>query len=385
MTKKDSLILKIDRRVDSISENEIKSYLDILEQQIDIKHIHDVERRQLSVFNFEKMDRLPILISTRDDVAHKTSSKIDWPSFPFGQMWNDYGAMLLNELRPVYESIKLKDDKVFTLRPNLSQLFVPSIFGADASYSDDQLDSMPSVNSKLTYQQLKAINTDEIDFNNHWIIIKYFEIIEVWKELLSEFPKLTEATHFSLPDLQGPFNLYFLLRGTDAYTDVILEPDFTYDLMQKITTVLINLTNFLSDFIGYNGVSYYWNYCYPGKIRNVDDSSIHVSANLYLDFIFPYNQMLAKQCDGGIHHYCGNGDHIIDQIMNIKGVQGLNFGNPEMQNWNNIYEKSQMQKIVLLFDNMIPIDIFKDLNQGVIMKIIVPSLEEGKRVIGEYN
>lgn len=71
--------------------------------------------------------------------------------------------------------------------------------------------------------------------------------------------------------------------------------------------------------------------------------------------------------------------------MNIKGVKGLNFGNPEMQNWNNIYEKSQMQKIVLLFDNMIPIDIFKDLNQGVIMKIIVPSLEEGKRVIGEYN
>ncbi len=97
----------------------------------------------MRVFEFEKVDRLPILLSTRDDVAHKTSDAIDWPSFSFGQMWNDYGAMLLNELRPVYESIKLKDDKVFTLRPNLSQIVVPSLFGADASYPDNQHIHLP--------------------------------------------------------------------------------------------------------------------------------------------------------------------------------------------------------------------------------------------------
>lgn len=102
-------------------KNKVKTYLELLEQQIDIEHVRAVEQKQLSVFNFEKVDRLPILISTRDDVAHKTSNVIDWPGFTFNQMWNDYGAMLLNELRPVYESIRLKDDKVFTLRPNLSK------------------------------------------------------------------------------------------------------------------------------------------------------------------------------------------------------------------------------------------------------------------------
>lgn len=55
----------------------------------------------MRVFKFEKVDRLPILLSTRDDVAHKTSEAIDWPSFSFGQMWNDYDSMLLNELRPI--------------------------------------------------------------------------------------------------------------------------------------------------------------------------------------------------------------------------------------------------------------------------------------------
>ena len=38
----------------------------------------------------------------------------------------------------------------------------------------------------------------------------------------------------------------------------------------------------------------------------------------------------------------------------------------------------------LLFDKMIPIDIFKELEQGAIMKIIVPSLDEGKRVLENY-
>ncbi|MEN8192379.1 MAG: hypothetical protein ABFS12_06150 [Bacteroidota bacterium] len=380
----EKLIFQIEKKTDSISEDEVKRYLDILERQIDIEHIRSVEEKQLNVFNFEKVDRLPIIISTRDDVAHKTSNAIDWPGFPFGQMWNDYGAMLLNELRPVYESIKLKDDKVFSLRPNLSQIFVPSLFGVDASYPDDQLDSMPAVKSQLTFQHLKEINVNEIDFKKHWIIKKYCNIVDTWKELLSDFPKLKEVVHFSLPDLQGPFNLYFLLRGTEAYTDVILESDFTHDLMQKITSILIDVTNYLSDFIEYNGISYYWNYSYPGKIRNVDDNSIQISSDLYNEFVLPYNQMLAQQCSGGIHHYCGQGDHIIDQVLNIEGNVGLNFGNPEMQNWETIYEKAQKYKVVLLYDRVIPIEKFKELDRGVIMKIIVSSLEEGKRILENH-
>ena len=356
----------------------------MLEQSLNIKHIRLVEEKQLGVFNFEKVDRLPILISTRDDVAHKTSAEIEWPGFPFGQMWNDYGAMLLNELRPVYESIKLQDDKVFTLRPNLSQMFVPSLFEMQAIYDSNHLDSMPAVLSQLTQKQLNSVNIAEIDFNKNWMIKKYCEIIANWKYLLSDFPKLSEAVHFSLPDLQGPFNLYFLLRGTEAYTDIILDPDFAHNIMQKITTLLIDLTNYLANFIDYNGIGYYWNYCYPGKIRNVDDNSIQISADLYQEFVLPYNQLLSQKCDGGIHHYCGNGEHIINQVMGIEGNRGLNFGNPEMQNWNNIYEKAQKSKIVLLYDKIIPSDIFKELDEGVIMKIIVPSLEAGKKVLNDY-
>ena len=56
-------MLEIDRKVDNLRENEVKSYLERLEQQIDIEHARAVKKRQLSVFNFEKVDRLPILIA----------------------------------------------------------------------------------------------------------------------------------------------------------------------------------------------------------------------------------------------------------------------------------------------------------------------------------
>lgn len=374
----------IPKKHNSLSEAELKKYLDVLEQKIDIEHIRNVEKRQLKVFGFEKTDRLPILISTRDDVGHKTAAGINWPEFSFGQMWKDYGAMLLNELRPVYESVLMKDDKVFTVRPNLSQIVVPSLFGATGVYPDDRIDSMPAVLSQLTHQHLSELNVDEIDYRSHWIINKYRDIINSWKEWLSDFPKLNESIHFSLPDLQGPFNLYFLLRGTEAYTDLIMEPGFTHKVMQKITSVLIDVTNYLSDFIDFSGVSYYWNYCYPGKIRNVDDNSIQLSADLYKEFVLPYNQMLAQQCDGGIHHYCGNGDHLLEQIISIKGHVGLNFGNPEMQDWDLVYNHALKHKLVLLYDKMILHDIYRELNQGVIMKAIVPSIDEGKRLLEAY-
>ncbi len=70
--------------------------------------------------------------------------------------------------------------------------------------------------------------------------------------------------------------------------------------------------------------------------------------------------------------------------MGIKGHVGLNFGNPEMQDWNRVYDYALKHKLVLLYDEIIPLDLFKELNQGVIMKVNVSSIEEGKRLLGKY-
>ena len=214
---------------DKLTKEYIGHYLGILEDGIDPDHVRAVMKKQLDVFNFKPVDRLPVLVTLRNDVSHETSGHDEWPVFPFDQMWNDYGAMLLNELMPVYESIKVKDDKVFSVRPNLSQIVVPSLFGADGKYDRINEDSMPYIFSVPDKENLTRIMNEGVNFKDHWTIKKYCEIIDTWREILKPYPKLQEFVHFSLPDLQGPFNLYFLLRGQDAYTDLFDKPEFLDD------------------------------------------------------------------------------------------------------------------------------------------------------------
>jgi len=368
---------------DKLTKKYIGHYLGILEDGIDPDHVRAVMKKQLDVFNFKPVDRLPVLVTLRNDVSHETSGHDEWPVFPFDQMWNDYGAMLLNELMPVYESIKVKDDKVFSVRPNLSQIVVPSLFGADGKYVRINEDSMPYIFSVPDKENLTRIMNEGVNFKDHWTIKKYCEIIDTWREILKPYPKLEEFVHFSLPDLQGPFNLYFLLRGQDAYTDLFDKPEFVHSVMSFITDTLIDITNYLAEYIGQLDYGYYWNYLYPGRIRNVDDNSTQISREHYLEFVHPYNIRLSKECGGGIHHYCGKGDHIISDIMSIPGNRGLNFGNPEMQDFDFVYGKALKYRVVLLWDREISSGIFKKLDRGVIMKIVVPTLDSAEAKVRE--
>lgn len=363
----------------------INKHLMILEDQVNIEHVLAVEQKHMDVFNFRPVNRLPILVTMRDDVAHKTAGHGDWPTFTFDHIWNDYAAMLLNELQPVYESVRIKDDKVFTIRPNLSQIFVPSLFGAEASFSLINEDSMPSIHKPPTKEQLIDVMEQGVDFKNHWTIVRYCEIINVWRELLSAYPKLSKVARFSLPDLQGPFNLYFLLRGADAYMDLFDDTEFTHCMMGFITDRLIDITNYLADYIGSSKQGYYWNYSYPGIIRNVDDNAVLISKEQYNEFVHPYNLKLSRECGGGIHHYCGKGDHIIDDIMSIRSIHGLNFGNPEQQDWDMVYEKALKYKVVLLWDHKIPAKLFNQMTYGIIMRFIVPTIEQARQELEEYK
>ncbi|NOY10388.1 MAG: hypothetical protein GXP33_16260 [Spirochaetes bacterium] len=369
---------------DKLSKKYIAHYLEKLEDRIDLEHIEKVTGRQLDVFNFRKVKRLPVILTLRSDAAHSTLGRSGWPVFLFDQMWNDYAAMLLNELQPVYESVIIKDDKVFSARPNLSQIVVPSLFGADGRYDRINEDSMPYIYGIPEKDTLSNIIDEGVEIKKHRTIRKYCEIIDFWKELLSPYLKLNKCVHFSLPDLQGPFNLYFLLRGQEAYTDLFDKPEFVHRVMDFITGILIEITNYLAEYIGQTEYAYYWNYVYPGKIRNVDDNSTQISREHYLEFVHPYNVKLAKDCGGGIHHYCGQGDHIIDDIMSIPGTCGLNFGNPEMQNFDFVYGKALKYKTILLWDKGIPVEIFKTLKTGVIMKIVVSSLKEAQEKMAEF-
>ena len=94
---------------------------------------------------------------------------------------------------------------------------------------------------------------------------------------------------------------------------------------------------------------------------------------------------MSEKCGGGIHHYCGQGTHVIDDILGIEGLCGLNFGNPEMQNFDAVYEKAKARKVVLLWDKEIDCERFCKLKEGVIMKIITNSMENAEDILQRFK
>jgi len=365
---------------------EMEKHLTWLEGNLDSDHLEEVAELQFETFRFRETSRIPVLVSTRNDVAHLSHKKGDWPTFAFHEMWHDPAAMLLNELFPVYESAILKDDKVFSLRPNLSQLFIPGFFGAAGTLSGKEMDDMPYLSYIPEREGLEKIIDRGFDVESFSMVRKYISVIEKWKEYLSPYPRLRQYTHFALPDLQGPFNVFFLLRGVNAYIDFFDNPGLIDHLMEAITEIIVQTVQYLASYLGETGKGYCWNYGYPGLLRNVDDNSTLISREQYLRFVHPWNVQLTERCGGGIHHYCGEGSHIAGDIMSIPGINGLNFGNPEMQDREKVTEISRQTQTVLLWDELIPPGELKKIPPGgYILKAIVSDLEEGKNYMNEIR
>jgi hypothetical protein len=381
-----SEVLNISDPMVRVSQIELEKNLSWLEKAIYSDHREDVETLQYETFLFGKTDRIPVLVSTRNDVAHLSPSNSDWPVYSFQQMWHDPAAMLLNELFPVYESVVLRDDKVFSIRPNLSQLFIPAYFGATGILAGTNPDDMPYINFVPSIDKIEQTLLDDVDIENSFMFQKFIGIVNAWTEILALYPKLSKYLHFALPDLQGPFNTYFLLRGVEAYIDFFDSPALMEQLMKKITEITADTIHCLADFLKRTDRGYCWNYGYPGLLRNVDDNSTQISKEQYLKFVHPWNVELTASCGGGIHHYCGDGKHIAEDIMSIPGIKGLNFGNPEMQDWEFMVKLSRKTETVLLWDKMIsPGDLKKLPVGGLILKVIVPDIDTGKRYLMELG
>jgi len=368
-----------------LSNDYVMSLCEELETGLDEAHICSVEQLQKDVFNFVPGTPTPILVSTRNDVAHETIGDAGWPRFSFGRMWHDPAAMLINELLPVYESMLLRDDKVFTLRPNMSQVFMPSFFGVDGTFIPGNEDSMPVVHQFLSKQQIISMLGAPLLLSRGGMMEKYLSILDAWSRILMDFPTVRNCVHFCLPDLLGPCTLLYTLRGIDLYTDVYDDPQFVHEAMEMVTNGIIQVLKYIAPYIGLEDHGFYWNYCFPGRIRNVDDNSILFSKEQYEEFVRPYNDKLYDACGGGILHYCGKAQHILDSVMNTKKIVGINFGNPELQDWDTVYSMAQRNRKVLLWDMSMEPKRYSQLIGGVIMKVFVKDLESGKKILDDYR
>lgn len=140
--------------------------------------------------------------------------------------------------------------------------------------------------------------------------------------------------HADLPvvftDCQGPMATAFQIAGYDNFCYWMQDdPARIHALMDKITDALIAWVKFQKARTGQplNGCCYPLSVKLPegfGGVWLADDDSVIINAELYREFVKPYNEKLLAAFGGGCIHYCGTSTQNIDNYCQTKGVTVIN-------------------------------------------------------------
>ena len=116
---------------------------------------------------------------------------------------------------------------------------------------------------------------------------------------------------------------------------LMLYPDEVHVLMKKITDATIGYVREQFRRIEnlYSVSHEMWHVPREAGIRISDDTAALLSPNLYREFGVRYNGMIAEAFGGVVVHSCGDVQNVVEPMMEIPGLTGLDFTIPQNPNW----------------------------------------------------
>lgn len=132
-----------------------------------------------------------------------------------------------------------------------------------------------------------------------------------------------------LTDMNSPLCTAAQLCGYDnLFVWMYDEPEAVHELMGKITDTFIHWVKVQKEHIGEplntsGGLQGVWAPEGVG-IWVSDDDLVSMSADLYEEFVVPYNSRVFEAFGGGTVHFCGNGCHQTDNLLRTKNIRAVN-------------------------------------------------------------
>ncbi len=327
----------------------VRQLLDYFEARIDPGHAAAVRDRHHAALNYEPVDRLPLVFY----VPYEGES---FSPYPFNEALKDPAKMMVNELlvgfTSLYHTITLKDDAPYCLRPNFGTCIIASMFGARIRL----LENNPPWTEPLgSLRALEALAEAPLPSLTDGLGQSVLDQYAYFNDVLRDYPRCKAAFQITLPDLQGPFSVVELLWGSGIYVDLFDRPALVHALLEKITDQIIAVVHAWSKHASENIGE---GYCYQhavgvrGNLLIRNDSMILLSPTMYDDIVRPYDTKLTAAVGSAGIHFCGRGQHQIDSLLSIPYCETIDFGQPEMNELDEIYTQAAKQKIALTRLNM---------------------------------
>lgn len=301
--------------------------LEELDAIIDPAHVAESERLIEDAMSYREVSGLPAIDNTALD---------GWPTFPYSEAFHDMEKMLVNELAGVYVGARLRDDRMYTIRANYGVGTVASMFGCRISLT---MNNMPWCEALSDTELREALDRGVPDIETAGLGPRVLDTERFYLKALTQHPNLSKAVRVFICDTQGPFDIAHLVMGHRIYTEMYDDPDLVHRLLDLATQTYSRFTHRQKEIISEgNDWSFHSMMKVRGGIRICEDAPTNISGAGYLEFCRPYNERILAEFGGGWIHYCGAGHQIMPHILDTPGVHGINFGNPDMQDLDAVYD-----------------------------------------------
>lgn len=288
-------------------------------------------KKQYDFWTMESNDVPPLLLQRKDmpDFA------IPIDSYDFSEIQYDDEKMLHFGL---INAVLATGDSVPSVRANKGCGIYPNMLGVKSTYFPDK---MPWVLEHLTKTQISAMEPDCIEFGDEFK--KGLETMSYLAERL----KGTGCLVFPL-DLQGAVDTAHIVYGDSYFYDLYDDGPFIHHLMNCTVQAIIKGCDAVLRLLDETGntslgemtfVPHYNNLIMPkfkGGIKFSEDTTTLLNPDQIDEFSIPYLEQLAQYYKGGYVHYCGKNKHLYERVMNIPSIHGINFGNPEMHDMEDV-------------------------------------------------
>ena len=260
-----------------------------------------------------------------------------FPSYNSGETHNDKIKMLLEGMKAMLGTALAGGQAVPSIRANMGCGIIPSLFpGIAPTLFDDG--KMPWITSHLDRDTIRSLREKDIVFTDE------FKMAMEHMAYIAEHIKGTGAYVFPL-DIQGPFDTAHLVFGDPIFYAMYDDPELVHHLLDlSCYAIELGFAECLKQLPGSDKTIAHYNHLIiprsRGGIKISEDTSTIISPDHIDEYVVPYTQRVLDFAGGGYIHYCGKNDHLFKRFIGLDNVYGINFGNPDMHDMEDILRQT---------------------------------------------
>lgn len=306
----------------------IKSALD--ELRAAALPIEAARRNQLRVWRGQTVDRQPLLLHC----SLPEEEAAAWPCVGYRSIYTDARSNMLSQLPAMLTAVRGGLEAVPSSRANMGCGIYAALFGLTQTLFDDK---MPWLTEHLPKEALRDMTACDL------VPSAEFRKGLEHMAFLGEAFEGTGARVYPM-DLQGPVDLAHLVYGDAFFYELYDDPGFIGHLLELCAQALVIGSNLCLAAIpgAHDAVAHYNEVVLPrsrGGIKTSEDTSTLLSGEHVRDFAMPATARVLRECGGGYVHYCGHNDHLLSAVLSEEMALGLNFGNPEMHDMEDVLRR----------------------------------------------